>query len=155
MRSLRCLVLVLVAAAWMGWAPPAGAHVEIRESDPAAGGTVTEGQTSVSLTLLAFDPTGPVDIAVTDPAGTDRTVGNPEVDARTSTVTQQTRPLGVGEHIVHWHATADDGDGESEGTFTFEVEEAAGTGPGIWLVWIVALAIPAVIFLRPGARRAR
>lgn len=153
MRALRVLLLVL--AITVITAPVASAHVEVRESDPAAGDTVREGLESISLTLLAFDPEGPVSIEVTDPAGTDRTVGEPEVDARTSTVTVRTEPLAVGEHIVHWHAEADDGDGASEGTFTFVVEEAAGTGPGIWLVWIVGLAIPAAIFLRPGARRSR
>jgi len=128
---------------------PAGAHVEVRESEPAAGDTVTEGLDTISMTLLAFDPDGPVDIEVTDPAGEDVTAGEPDVDARTSTVTVRTDPLEVGEYIVHWQATADDGDGESEGTFTFTVDEAPGTGWGIWLIWIVAIGVPAAIFLRP------
>ena len=156
MRTVRLLLVAIAACLSVALgAAPAGAHVEVRESDPEAGGTVTEGLDSISMTLLAFDPEGPVDIEVTDPAGTDRTIGEPEVDARAATVTVETEPLAVGEHTVHWHALADDGDGESEGSFTFTVEEAPGGGWGIWLVWLVALAIPAAIFLRPGARRAR
>jgi methionine-rich copper-binding protein CopC len=133
----------------------AGAHAELLESDPAAGATVPEGVESVRLTLLAFDPDGAVSVDVTDPEGNDVTIGEPEVDARSSTVTIAVEPLGVGEHIVHWHVMADDGDGLSEGTFTFRVREAQGGGWGIWLVWAFALGIPAAIFLRPGARRGR
>lgn len=134
---------------------PAGAHAELLESEPAAGSTVAEGVDVVRLTLLAFDPDGPVSIDVTDQAGDDVAVGAPEVDARSSTVEIEVEPLVVGEHIVHWHAMADDGDGESEGTFTFRVREAAGGGWGIWLVWLFALGVPAAIFLRPGAKRGR
>lgn len=143
--AFAALVLALAAT-------PAGAHAELLESDPPVGGTVTEGVDSVQMTLLAFDPDGPVDIEVTDPAGTDVTVGEPRVDARASTVEIEVEPLDVGQHIVHWHAMADDGDGESEGTFTFEVEQAQGGGWGIWLVWLFALGVPAAIFLRPGGR---
>jgi methionine-rich copper-binding protein CopC len=133
----------------------AGAHAELLESEPSAGATVPEGLESVRLTLLSFDPEGDVSIDVTDPAGDDVTVGEPEVDARASTVEVAVRPLDVGEHIVHWHAMADDGDGLSEGTFTFRVREAQGSGWGIWLIWLVAIGVPAAIFLRPGARRGR
>lgn len=151
---LRIAVLFFVAGLVLA-GPPASAHVEVRESEPGAGETVVEGIDEVSLTLLALDPEGPVDIEITDPAGDDVTIGEPDVDARTSTVTVATEPLEPGEHIVHWHAVSDDGDGESEGTFTFTVEEAGGTGWGIWLVWLFALGVPAAIFLRPGARRSR
>lgn len=144
--ALAALLLVLSAA-------PAGAHAELLESDPPAGGTVTEGVESVEMTLLAFDADEPVSIEVTDPAGTDVTVGGPRVDALGSKVTIDVEPLEVGEHIVHWHAMADDGDGASEGTFTFDVTKAQGGGWGIWLVWLFALGVPAAIFLRPGARR--
>lgn len=158
MRSLSLALrigtsIAAVGALTLAAATPAGAHAELLESDPPAGGTVTEGVETVQMTLLAFDPDGPVDIEVTDPAGTDVTDGEPRVDARSSTVEIDVEPLGVGQHIVHWHAMADDGDGASEGTFTFEVEEAQGGGWGIWLVWLFALGVPAAIFLRPGGRR--
>lgn len=146
--ALPALALALVPTT-------AGAHVEVRESEPAAGETVVEGADSVTLTLLAFDPDEPVSIDVTDPAGEDVTVGEPQVDTRSSTVEVAVEPLEAGEHIVHWHAVADDGDGLSEGTFTFEVREAQGGGWGIWLVWLFALGVPAAILLRPGARRER
>ena len=148
---LVALAALLVAAA----ATTAGAHVELVESEPAAGGSVVEGHESVQLTLLAFDPDEPVSVEVTDQAGEDVTVGEPRVDARSSTVEVPVEPLEAGEHIVHWHAVADDGDGQSEGTFTFEVDEAQGGGWGIWLVWLFALGVPAAIFLRPGARKDR
>ena len=144
--AVAALTLITVAT-------PAGAHAELLESDPPIGGSVTEGVESVQMTLLAFDPDEPVSIEVTDPAGTDVTEGEPRVDARSSTVEIDVEPLGVGQHIVHWHAMADDGDGESEGTFTFEVTKARGGGWGIWLVWLFALGVPAAIFLRPGGRR--
>lgn len=156
MRCLRALCTALAVAAVLvasAGASPALAHVEIREADPAPGDVVDEGRDSISITFLAFDPDGPVSIEITDPAGTDVTAGEPEIDARNGTVQVATQPLEVGEHIVHWHAQADDGDGESEGTYTFTVEASPTTGIGIWAVWFVALAIPAAIFLRPGARR--
>jgi hypothetical protein len=107
------------------------------------------------LTMAAFDPDRPVEVEITDPAGEDVTAGEPDVDATRATVEVPTEPLQAGQHIVHWHAWADDGDGESEGTYTFMVVESPETGWGIWLVWIAALGIPAAIFLRPGARRSR
>lgn len=149
-------VLVALVALPLALVPTAaGAHVEVLESVPAAGETVVEGVDSVALTLLAFDPDEPVSIDVTDPAGEDVTVGEPQVDARSSTVEVAVEPLDVGGHVVHWQAVADDGDGLSEGTFTFEVREAQGGGWGIWLVWLFALGVPAAMLLRPGARRER
>lgn len=160
MRSLPCRrtwrpLVALVALLLVLGASPAAAHVELLESDPPAGGTATVGLESVTLTLLALDPDEPVTVDITDPSGQDVTAGEARVDERSSTVEVSVRPLEVGEHIVHWHATADDGDGLSEGTFTFRVEEAQGGGWGIWLIWLVALGIPAAVFLRPGARRGR
>lgn len=133
----------------------AHAHAELLESEPGAGATVPEGVESVRLTLVSFDPEGEVSVEVTDAAGDDVTVGEAEVDARTSTVEVAVEPLGLGEHIVHWHALADDGDGLSEGSFTFRVKKSQGGGWGIWLVWLFALGVPAAIFLRPGARKKR
>ena len=154
-RRTWALRVALVATVLAVTASPASAHVELLESEPAAGDTATAGLESISLTLLALDPDEPVSVEVTDAAGEDVTAGEARVDGRSSTVEVPVRPLEAGEHIVHWHATADDGDGLSEGTFTFRVKEAQGGGWGIWLIWLVALGIPAAIFLRPGARRRR
>lgn len=142
-------VLLAVTAS----AGPAGAHVEVIGAEPEVDGEVTEGEDGVEIRFAALDPSAPVEIEVTDPAGHDVTAGEPEVDARTSTVSVPTKPLEAGQHIVHWHAASDDGDGESEGTFRFDVVDAPGDGWGIWLIWIVGLAIPAAVFLRPGARK--
>lgn len=149
------VIAVLAALVVTATASTAGAHAELRDSEPAAGETVTEGVESIRLTVLAFDPEGSVSIEVTDASGEDVTAGDAVVDARASTVEVAVEPLEVGEHIVHWHAMADDGDGLSEGTFTFRVRKAQGGGWGIWLVWAFALGVPAAIFLRPGARRGR
>jgi len=150
---MRRLVAALLALAVLAPAP-AAAHVELIESDPAADGEATEGLTSVILTMAAVDPDRPVEVEITDPSGEDVTAGEVEIDARSSVVEVPTEPLQQGRHIVHWHASADDGDGESEGSFTFTVVEAPGGGVGIWLIWLLALGIPAAIFLRPGARKA-
>ena len=157
LRTLQtATVLAGLAALLVALAPaPAGAHVELFESEPGAGERVTEGVETVTLKLLAFDPDEPVSVEITDQAGADVTAGEPRVDARASSVAVDVEPLLAGEHIVHWHAFADDGDGLSEGTFTFRVKKAQGGGWGIWLVWLFALGVPAAIFLRPGARRGR
>lgn len=143
---------LLAAALLAGSAPTVGAHAEIRESDPAADGTVGTGIDEISMTFISFDPRGPVDVAVLDTDGNDHAVGEPEVSARDSVVTQATEPLEEGNYSVEWSALSDDGDGISTGSFSFEAEDRGG-GVGIWLIWIVALAIPAVIFLRPGKRK--
>lgn len=136
-------------------ATTAGAHAELIESEPAAGETVTVGVESVRLTVQGLDPEGPVSIDVTDASGDDVTVGEPEVDPAAPSVEVAVEPLEVGEHIVHWHVTSEDGDGLSEGSFTFRVREEQGRGWGIWLVWLFALGVPAAIFLRPGAPTGR
>lgn len=144
---LAALVLLVLPAS------PAGAHVELVESDPEADATVTEGGTQVEMRFGGLDPDRPVEVEITDPSGADVTDGDAEVDPATSTAVVPTSPLQPGMHIVHWHAWSEDGDGQAEGTFTFTVREASRTGWGIWLVWLFALGIPAAIFLRPGARK--
>ncbi len=151
MRRLSLLMftlLVVVAAA-----SPAGAHAEIRESDPERDGVAPTGTEELSMTFIAFDPEGPVIIDVHGPDGEELVIGDAQISARDSVVTVPVKPLAEGVHSVEWSVQSDDGDGQSTGSFQFSVEPAAGTGPGIWLVWIVALAIPAFVFLRPGARK--
>jgi len=154
MRRLILALLLALALAVAGTGA-AHAHVEVIEAEPAVDGEATAGQEGVEIRFAALDPGRPIEVEVTDAAGEDVTDGEPLVDERASTVEVPTRPLEVGQHIVHWHAWSDDGDGESEGTFRFEVVDAPGGGWGIWLVWGVALAVPAFVFLRPGARRRR
>lgn len=149
-------MLLLVALFMLtAGATTAHAHVEVIEADPEIDGEVTEGRERIEIRFAALDPKRPVEVDITDRAGDEVTAGEPELDTRTSTVEVPTEPLEPGQHIVHWHAWSDDGDGQSEGTFRFEVTESPGGGWGIWLIWIVALAIPAAVFLRPGARRSR
>lgn len=150
--SKLVLAAIVCCASLIALAAPVGAHAEIRESDPADGDTVATGVDELSMTFIAFDPSGPVSVEVRDGAGADVVAGEPEVSARDSVVTVPLEPLEAGEYRVHWHALSDDGDGIAEGDFTFTAEDVGG-GIGIWLVWAVAIIIPAAIFLRPGARR--
>lgn len=146
---------LLSAALVVASAAPAGAHAEIREADPERDGVAPTGTEEISITFLAFDAEGPVSVDVHGPDGAHVTAGDPEVSARDSVVTVPVRPLEEGVHTVEWTVLSDDGDGESTGTYRFTVEPASGTGPGIWLVWAVAIGIPAFVFLRPGARKKR
>lgn len=147
------LVLLLALAHHFFAAPSAGAHAEIRESDPRAGGVAPAGIDEIEITFLAFDPEGPVIIDVHGPNGEHVVIGDAEVSARDSVVTVPVKPLEEGVHEVEWSVLADDGDGQTTGSYEFTVEPAAGTGWGIWLVWAFALGIPAFVFLRPGARK--
>lgn len=150
----RALVVFLVAViAPLLVASPAGAHAEIRESDPARDGVAPTGTDEISMTFIAFDPEGPVTVDIHGPDGGHVQTGDVEVSARDSVVTVPVEPLEEGEYSVEWSALSDDGDGQSTGSFTFTVEPAAGTGPGIWLIWAVAIAVPAFVFLRPGGRK--
>ena len=153
MRRLLALVATVVVASTLLGAPAADAHAEIRTSDPAIGGTVAAGLDEITMTFISLDPTEPIEVEVLDDAGTDRVDGAVDVSARDSVVTVPVDPLEVGPHTVRWSATSSDGDGVSEGAFDFTVEEASGGGFGVWLLWIVALGIPAAVFLRPGRRR--
>ena len=150
-----CVTVPVVAVVLVS-ASPAGAHAELREADPAPGGTTSVGTDEVELVVITMDPDEPVDVVVTGPDGSVVNAGEPRIDdvAPTGvTVRVPVEPLEEGPHTVEWSATSTDGDGRTEDRYEFEVEPAAGGGVGIWLVWIVALGIPALIFLRPGARR--
>lgn len=151
MRRLSLVMLSLLVV--IATASPVGAHAEIRESDPEIDGVAPTGTEELSMTFIAFDPEGPVIIDVHGPDGEELVVGDAQISARDSVVTVPVKPLAEGVHSVEWSVQSDDGDGQSTGSFQFTVEPPAGTGPGIWLVWAVALAIPAFVFLRPGARK--
>ncbi len=154
MRVTHLVVVAITALSVLVLASvPSGAHAEIRESDPPPGGVAPAGIEEISITFLAFDPEGPVIIDVHGPNGEHVVIGDADVSARDSVVTVPVKPLEEGVHEVEWSVMADDGDGRSTGTYEFTVEPAAGTGPGIWLVWAFALGIPAFVFLRPGARK--
>lgn len=132
-------------------ATPAAAHAEVRESDPPRDGETGVGTDQIEMSFIEIDPAGPVSVLVLDPAGKDRVDG--EIDVEGDTVTVPVQPLEAGEHRVTWSVLSADGDGISEGTFVFQVVDSGGSGFGVWLLWIVALGIPAAIFLRPGARK--
>ena len=151
MRRVLAVFLLLILP--IVGAEPVGAHAEIRESDPARDGVAPTGTDEITMTFLAFDAEGPVTVDVHGPDGAHIETGDIEVSARDSVVTVPVEPLEEGVHSVEWSVLADDGDGRTSGSFTFTVEPKAGTGPGIWLIWAVAIAIPAFVFLRPGGRK--
>lgn len=150
-RRQLLIAVAIAALTALVLAGPAGAHAEVLEADPEIGGEAEEGIGRVELTFIEMDPEGPISVQVLDPSGTDRATGDPTVEGQQLTVPVE--PLEVGEHRVVWAVFAADGDGTSDGSFTFTVVEPAGGGFGVWLLWIVALGIPAAIFLRPGARK--
>ena len=78
-----------------------------------------------------------------------------DIEVEVYKVTVPVATLEAGEHRVTWSVLSADGDGTSEGTFVFQVVDNGGSGFGEWLLWIVALGIPAAIFLRPGAKKKR
>ena len=154
----RLLVIVTWTALLLGaTAGPAGAHAEIRESDPSAGGTAPTGTEELSMTFITMDPSEPVVVSVLDPDGNEMVDGDVEIEETTAlgtTVTVPVEPLEEGRHLVQWRALSSDGDGITADTFEFTVEDSAGGADlGVWFLWLLALGIPAVIFLSPGARR--
>lgn len=154
-RSLLLLVALVVGSVTAS-AAPAGAHAEIRESDPPAGGAAPTGTEELTLTFISMDHTEPVVVSVLDPDGNEQLAGDVVVEDPTTvgtTVRVPVRPLREGRHLVQWRAMSSDGDGIATDTFEFEVEEASGGGPGAWLLWIVVLAVPALILLRSRGRR--
>lgn len=155
MRSVRTALLtaaaLAVVAPTVSSTPAAHAHAEIRESEPAAGGTTATGTEELVLRFISLDTSEPVEVTVTGPEGEDVVAASPVV-LEDGTVEVALEPLDEGEHTVAWRAVSADGDGEAEGSFTFTAESTGG-GYGVWLLWIVALAIPALIFLRPGAKK--
>lgn len=153
MRFPRTALLAVAALAVVPTvlSTPAHAHVELRESDPPAGGTAPTGTEEIVLRFISLDTTEPVEVTVTGPGGED-VVAAPPLVLEDGTVEVAVEPLGEGEHTVAWSAMPADGDGEAEGSFTFTAESSGG-GYGVWLLWFVALAIPALILLRPGRRK--
>jgi methionine-rich copper-binding protein CopC len=155
----RPTVLALAALLAVGaHAAPAGAHAEVREADPPAGGTGPVGQDEVTITFITMDPDVPPEIDVLDPDGDSIVTGRATVadTAPTgTTVAVPVEPLEEGLHLVTWRAMSSDGDGLSTGSFEFEAEERSSGSPGVWLLWALALAVPALILLRPGARRTK
>ena len=152
--ALLALILVLGLVS-IG---PAGAHTEILESDPEAGGTAPAGQNEVTITFAALDPEVPAEIDVVGPDGETIVAGSPTVvdgDTAGTTVAVPVEPLEEGRHEVTWEVVSDDGD-PSSGSFEFVVEASDDSG-GLWVLWAAALAIPvafAVAWLRRRLRGA-
>ena len=155
-RPIRASLLVLTALVLL--AAPAGAHAEIRESDPSAGGTAPTGQDEVTITFISMDAEVPAQIDVLDAAGDSIVTAEVTIVETTpmgTVVAVPVAPLEEGRHVVTWEAMSSDGDGLATGSFEFVAEERSAGGLGIWLLWIAALAIPVAFLLRAGANRRR
>lgn len=150
------LAVLAVTAVLLGTAAPAGAHAEVREADPPIDGTAPVGEDEIRITFISMDPAGPVAVDVLDGDGDSVVAGQPRVAGTAptgTTVVVPVEPLAAGRHVVAWEAMSSDGDGLSTGTYEFMAEEGSGGGLGVWLLWIVALAVPAAILLRPRRNR--
>jgi hypothetical protein len=94
-------------------------------------------------------------VSVLDPDGNEQLAGEVVVEDPTTlgtTVRVPVRPLEEGLHLVQWRAMSSDDDGVTADVFEFEVEESSGGGLGVWLLWIVVLAVPVLILLRSRRR---
>lgn len=143
-RLVLSITTLVVAAA------PAGAHVEVRDADPAVDGTVPTGTDELSITFITMDPDEPVAVTVADEDGEDVDTGQVAVGDTTAsgtTVVVPVEPLEEGDYVVSWAAMSTDGDGRTTGTYGFTVEAPPGSF-GVWLLWIVAIGIPAALYLR-------
>ena len=159
MSKSKLALLVLAVALWLASSVPAGAHTEVLESDPAAGGTAPTGQNEVTITFAALDPEVAAEIDVVGSDGESIVAGSPTVIEGTAaagtTVAVPVEPLEEGRHEVTWEVVSDDGD-PSSGSFEFTAEGSDDSG-GLWLLWAAALAIPvafAVAWLRRRLRGA-
>ena len=70
MRRTALVVAATLATVLLS-APAAGAHAEVREADPRAGGVAPTGLDELDLVFLSMDPREPIEVSVTDPAGDD------------------------------------------------------------------------------------
>jgi methionine-rich copper-binding protein CopC len=123
MRSARALLVAgtAVAAAVLALPPgPAAAHTTLRESDPAANGSVEILPQVVRLTFTTQLPSTPT-IEVVDANGA--SVNSSPVSLRGNTALQPVQGSGAGRYTVNWKATAPDGH-QITGSFAFTV--AAG-----------------------------
>ena len=118
----------LVVVAVLGVAMPAAAREQpTGESTPAAGSTVTEAPTAVTIDFTAdIDPNGALG-AVLDAAGTDWSDGSATVDGATLTIPLRS---GVpdGAYTVQWKIVSSDSH-TNDGTFAFTVDTAGVSAP--------------------------
>lgn len=127
-RSLLFAALALALALGLVAAPrPASAHADVQSSSPAAGATVDEGITSISIT---FDEEVSVDSStaqVDGPAGAVSGASASVDRANRALMTITTPPLSAGAYTVRWTAVTEDDNATANGTFSFTV--AGGAAP--------------------------
>ncbi|HVM20612.1 MAG TPA: copper resistance CopC family protein [Egibacteraceae bacterium] len=122
-------VVVLATALWLGFsAAPAAAHVELRESEPAAGARLTAPPTEVYLRFDGEIQEDSVAIRVVGPDDRDITRGRTQSGGRAAAVelAELTQP---GVYRVRFEGVAGDGH-DLQGQFRFRLAPQAGPGAG-------------------------
>ena len=115
------LSFFLTAVALVGWSAPAGAHAELRSTDPANGAVLTSPPPRITLEF-----TGAVEVAlasfrVVDGSGQEVDVGPPEhPDGVTRIVSVDPPALTPGTYAVAWRIVSADAH-PLQGTFSFQV----------------------------------
>jgi methionine-rich copper-binding protein CopC len=130
-RSLLFAGIALALMLGMLAAPrPASAHADVQSSSPAAGATVDEGITSISIT---FDEEVSVDSSTAQVDGPNGAVSaaSASVDrANRALMTITTPPLSAGAYTVRWTAVTEDDNATANGTISFTVAAAAAPATG-------------------------
>ena len=130
-------LLAAIAGAGMIVAPPAAAHTELEDSDPAAGSRLERSPSSVTLTFSERPDVGLSLVRIVDSAGTAvpgvsdalPVAGAPR---QLSVALREELPRGV--YTVNWLVvSAEDGHVE-DGLFTFGVRETPLPGSGVAVV---------------------
>lgn len=126
------LALTAVFAAllmvWAGAAAPASAHDELLSSDPAADAVLDAAPEVITLTFsgVLTGGDGATEMAVTDAAGTDLTMGSPVLDG--VRVSQPIDSGASGLIRVAWRVVSSDGHPIS-GEYSFAVGDDASVPP--------------------------
>ncbi|ALG07338.1 copper resistance CopC family protein [Kibdelosporangium phytohabitans] len=100
--------LLLVVALLLATAAPASAHVRLLASDPEPGQALDEPPASIRLTFdeqLKAAPT----ITVTDPNGTQWSMGKPTMDGKAVTVPADAPYGPKGKYTINYRVTGQDG----------------------------------------------
>jgi len=136
MRSLRrgVAALLVVAAALVAFAPGAAAHAELLRTDPAAGSTLDEAPTHISLYFGEGVESSSGAIRLYDARGNELEMGaagHPSGDE--SIVRAATPEMGEGTYVVDWRVVSADGH-PLHSAFTFDVGAPTGGGDAKGLV---------------------
>ncbi|ONI88980.1 hypothetical protein ALI144C_05615 [Actinosynnema sp. ALI-1.44] len=100
--------LLLVATLLLATAVPASAHVRLLASSPEPGQALDEPPASIRLTFDEL-PKAPPTITVTDPNGTQWSMGKPTLDGKVVTIPADAPYGPQGRYTVSYRVTGQDG----------------------------------------------